>query len=226
MCYPLFFIEKRMRELRHYSIVDHLCIGVDQALRAVFDNAKTTERAYPAQHEKEPRLTREQSIYSAALMRINHAGEVCAQALYHGQGIISRSSSIKNKMRQAALEEGDHLAWCRRRLVELGSHTSYLNPLWYSGSFMIGLTAGLIGDRWSLGFLAETEHQVVQHLERHLHLLPLDDQKSHLVLNQMQKDESEHRDEALSSGAAILPSAIKKLMNIASNIMVKTARWI
>ena len=215
-----------MLNLRHYSAIDYICFGLDQALRAISDNTKTTERLYPAQHEQEPILTSTERKHSAALMRVNHAGEVSAQALYHGQGLVSRSLELKEKMYQSALEEGDHLAWCRTRLAELGSHTSYLNPVWYTGSFVIGLTAGLIGDQWSLGFLAETENQVVQHLEHHLHRLPEQDIKSQKILQQMQKDEAEHRDAAIEAGAAILPQPIKKLMSILSKVMVKTAYWI
>src|SRR4029078_1478386 len=138
---------------------------------------------------------------SAALMRVNHAGEVCAQALYHGQGVVSRTSQVQEKMQLAALEEGDHLHWCRQRLEELGSHTSYLNPLWYAGSFCIGMAAGMIGDKWSLGFVAETERQVIKHLEKHLKLLPAQDQRSYTVLERMEKDEAHHRDEAIAAGA-------------------------
>jgi len=210
---------------RHYSFFDQLCLGIDQALRALSDTTKTTDRPYPARNETESLMTLEQRKHSAALMRINHAGEVSAQALYHGQGLASRSEAVKQKMQQAALEEGDHLAWCRTRLFELGSHTSYLNPLWYVGSFTLGLTAGLVGDKWSLGFLAETEHQVVKHLEGHLKILSNQDHKSYKILQQMQQDEALHHDEAVKAGAALLPTFIKKLMHFTSKIMVKTAYW-
>ncbi|MEO8401295.1 MAG: 2-polyprenyl-3-methyl-6-methoxy-1,4-benzoquinone monooxygenase [Gammaproteobacteria bacterium] len=215
-----------MSEHRHYSLLDNICLGLDQALRAVFANAKTTERPYPAKDLVEADLTQDQRKQVAGLMRVNHAGEVCAQALYHGQGLVSRRLDVKEKMQQAAIEEGDHLVWCNKRLTELGSHASYLNPLWYTGSFAIGLTAGLIGDKWSLGFLAETENQVVKHLEEHLQLLPQIDQKSFRILEQMHQDEAEHRDHALDSGAAVLPVWIKKMMQMASKVMVKTAFWI
>ncbi len=211
---------------RRYSLLDQMCLGVDQALRAVFNNPRTTGRDYPAAHEKDAQMTDEQRKHSAALMRINHSGEVCAQALYHGQGIVSRSSLVKEKMEQASLEEGDHLAWCILRINELGGHASYLNLLWYIGSFSIGFTAGLVGDQWSLGFLAETENQVVKHLEKHLKLLPHEDKKSQHILKQMQLDESLHRDEAMKAGASALPLPIKKLMGLVSKVMVKTAYWI
>ncbi len=215
-----------MNTPRHYSKLDEFCIGVDQALRSIFGKAITTERIYPAASEIEPELTAEQRKHAAALMRINHAGEVCAQALYHGQGCGSRNVEIKQQMQQAAIEEGDHLTWCRQRLMELNSHTSYLNPLWYIGSFAIGMTAGFVGDKWSLGFVAETEKQVVQHLENQLHLLPEKDKKSYKILQQMQADEAQHREEAIKAGAAELPSVIKKLMSLISKIMVKTAYWV
>jgi len=211
---------------RHYSLKDNLCLGLDQVLRAVLDNPKTTGRMYPAKNEKDSSLTQEEKRHAAGLMRVNHAGEVAAQALYHAQGMASHSPALKEKMHQSAIEEGDHLAWCKERLIELGSHTSYLNPLWYGGAFLIGLTAGYIGDKWSLGFLAETENQVVHHLESHLRHLPAIDQKSIRILEEMQKDEAKHRDEALNEGAAILPAWIKKLMSLASKVMVKTAYWI
>lgn len=212
-----------MKTPRRYSKLDNLCLSIDQALKAVLGHAKTTHRPNPANLIPESPLTEEQRKHSAALMRINHAGEVCAQALYHGQGLASRCQTVREKMQHAAIEEGDHLAWCRARLVELSSHTSYFNPLWYAGSFAIGLTAGLIGDKWSLGFLAETENQVVQHLAKQMHLLPEADKKSQHILKQMQHDEEQHRDEAHQAGAADLPLLIKKVMKFSSKIMVKTA---
>jgi len=212
-----------------YSWTDKLCLGIDQAVRALADNVKTTSRPYPADTLPKSELAildPTQQKQAAALMRINHAGEICAQALYHGQGLASRNYHVQEKMREAAIEEGDHLAWCKRRLDDLGSHTSYLNPLWYSGSFMIGALAGLLGDRWSLGFVAETECQVVNHLQNHLQALPAEDKQSHLVLQQMQQDEAQHRDSAIQSGAQELPGWVKKLMTLTSKIMVKCAYWI
>ncbi len=212
--------------LRTYTFLDNLCLGVDQALRAVSGASKTSGRPYPANALKDQEMTLPQRNYSAALMRINHAGEVCAQALYHGQGLGSRNRLVKEKMRRAALEEGDHLAWCAKRLTELHSHTSYLNPFWYASSFAIGLSAGMIGDQWSLGFLAETENQVVQHLEKQLGELPATDQKSQMIINQMQQDEANHRDDAMQAGAAELPTWLKRVMQFTAKIMVKTAFWI
>jgi ubiquinone biosynthesis monooxygenase Coq7 len=215
-----------MNHLREYSFLDQCCLGVDQAIRAVFGGAKITNRPYPAENQKECDLTEKERQHIASLMRVNHAGEVCAQALYHGQGLVSRQQEVKDKMQQAAVEEGDHLAWCSKRLMELHSHTSYLNPLWYAGSFAIGLTAGVIGDSWSLGFLAETENQVVKHLEKHLALLPSKDMRSHLILQQMQQDESQHQHDAIAAGGKPLPGIIKKVMRLVSKIMVKTAKWV
>lgn len=211
---------------RQYSFLDKLCLSLDQAVRALADTARTTGNPYPAEGVDNEPLSEAERKQSAALMRINHAGEICAQALYHGQGMVSHSPDIQAKMEQAAREEGDHLTWCRTRLDELGSHTSYLNPLWYAGSFCIGMVAGMIGDKWSLGFVAETECQVIKHLEGHLHLLPAEDKRSYKILSQMESDESKHRDDAISAGACELPSVIKKGMSLTSKVMVKTAYWI
>lgn len=211
---------------RHYSFFDKLCLGIDQALRALTDQAQTTEAPYPAQDLEEASLNEDERKQAAAFMRINHAGEICAQALYHGQGLVTRCHEVQVKMQQAALEEGNHLSWCKKRLEELGSHTSYLNPLWYAGSFCIGMTAGMIGDAWSLGFVAETERQVIKHLDGHLQQLPAQDLRSQHILKQMEADESKHRDEAINAGAKELPHAIKTAMAFTAKIMVKTARWI
>ena len=215
-----------MKNQRNYSPLDRLCLGIDQTLKSICGKTIPARRPYPAHNTPEGTLTAEQRKHSAALMRINHAGEVCAQALYHGQGLVSRLPLVREKMLEAAKEEGDHLAWCSQRITELGSHTSYLNPFWYMGSFIIGLSAGLISDEYSLGFLAETELQVVQHLEKQLDLLPIEDEKSHLILQQMQKDEAQHRDDALQAGAAELPSFFKSLMHFTSKMMVKVTYWI
>src|SRR5271156_3741638 len=189
---------------RDYSLLDKFCLGFDQFLRAVADNPKTTGRASPGGKEKGQPLSATETKHVAGLMRINHAGEICAQALYHGQALASRGTETGEKLNQAAIEEGDHLAWCSQRVAELGSHTSYLNPLWYLGSFVIGLGAGMAGDKWSLGFVAETEKQVVKHLKSHLKELPEHDHRSMRILQQMQEDEEHHRQEALKLGAANL----------------------
>jgi ubiquinone biosynthesis monooxygenase Coq7 len=211
---------------RQYSIVDQFCLTVDQTLRAITGGVAVTGRPNPAISEQEPKLTPLEAKHAAGLMRVNHAGEVCAQALYHGQALVSRDPVIQAHLQQAAIEEGDHLAWCQKRLAELNNHTSYLNPLFYLGSFAIGVAAGCVGDKWSLGFVAETERQVAKHLDEHLSLLPEADKKSVKILQQMQADELEHREEALQAGAAVLPKVIQKLMGLTSKLMVKSSYWI
>ncbi len=215
-----------MNSQRHYTFLDRLCLSLDQVVRTLNHQAKTTGHPNPAKDIEESVLNDKQRERSAALMRINHAGEVCAQALYHGQGVISRDVDVQEKMQRAAIEEGDHLSWCHERLEELGSHTSYLNPLWYAGSFCIGVVAGIMGDKWSLGFVAETERQVIQHLQGHLHLLPRQDQRSYHIIKKMEEDERHHRDDAMACGAKELPDILKKSMAMTSKIMVKTAYWI
>jgi len=215
-----------MSSLRYYTLLDRICLSVDQALRALAGNTQTTGALYPARDTEVPKLNDQQRKHSAGLMRVNHAGEVCAQALYHGQGIVSKEVAVQEKMQQAAIEEGDHLSWCKKRLEELGSHTSLLNPIWYAGSFCIGMAAGMVGDKWSLGFLAETERQVIKHLSGHLHLLPREDMRSYTILKKMEEDEARHRDEAIKLGAQELPWIVKQGMALTSKIMVKTAYWL
>ncbi len=210
---------------RHYSKLDQLCMTLDQTLRVMTGHV-TTSRENPAANQPEPALTAAQAKHIAGLMRVNHAGEVCAQALYYGQALVSRDQATQQHLQQAAKEEGDHLAWCQTRLHELDSHTSYLNPFFYVGSMAIGVTTGLIGDKWSLGFVAETEHQVVKHLESHLQQLPENDTKTAKILQQMQDDEARHHEDAIDSGAATLPVIVQKLMSLTSKMMVKTAYWI
>jgi ubiquinone biosynthesis monooxygenase Coq7 len=156
-------------------------------------------------------------------MRINHVGEVCAQALYQGQATTARLDTVRDKMERAAQEENDHLAWCEQRLEELDSHKSYMNPLWYAGSFAIGAAAGMAGDKWSLGFVVETERQVVRHLEKHLGRLPAQDEKSRAILEQMKVDEAHHATTALQAGGAELPAPIKTAMRISSKLMTTLA---
>lgn len=215
-----------MTNLRRYSFLDKLCLGLDQGIKALTDGLKTSDNPYPACDIPEGELSDQEKKHIAGLMRVNHAGEICAQALYAGQAFASRQNYIQAKMQQAALEESDHLHWCKLRLDELGSHTSYLNPFWYLGSFTIGMAAGLIGDQWSLGFVAETETQVVNHLQSHLQQLPKQDQRTYHILQQMQKDESSHRNDAILSGAKELPGFVKKAMSLMSKIMVKTSYWV
>lgn len=159
-------------------------------------------------------------------MRVNHAGEVAAQGLYQGQALTAKLNNIREKMQHAADEEIDHLVWCQQRLQELDSHTSYLHPLWYLGSFTIGAVAGLAGDKWSLGFVAETENQVSEHLASHQRKLPNDDLKSKAIITQMREDEIQHAKMAVSAGAADLPRGIKWLMTITAKVMTATAYWV
>lgn len=213
-----------MKTSRQYSFLDKLCMAVDQALRTLNHQSDASGQAYPAE-VADIEMSAANRKHSAGLMRINHAGEVCAQALYHGQAVGSRTTDVQVAMQQAALEEGDHLNWCKQRLDELGSHASYLNPVWYGGSFCIGLLAGMIGDAWSLGFVVETERQVIKHLTGHMALLPMQDQRSYQILKRMEQDEAHHRDQAMAAGANELPGYIKSVMAMTSKVMVKTAYY-
>lgn len=209
---------------RHLSALDRLVTHFDTALRTVFSKHHAA-RPYPA-NIVETSMSEQQRKHSAGLMRVNHTGEVCAQALYQGQAITARNKITAQQMRQSAQEENDHLAWCEQRLQELNSHTSYLNPLWYLGSLFIGIAAGIAGDRWNLGFVAETERQVVKHLDNHLQQLPQQDARSRAVVSQMCEDEAHHATVAQTAGAAELPEAIKILMSATSKLMTNTAYWI
>jgi len=168
-------------------------------------------------------LSETERAHAAGLMRVNHVGEVCAQALYQSQKLLARDPQIQEMLNHSAQEEMDHLAWCETRLKELGSHTSYLNPFWYAGSFAIGLLAGLAGDQWSLGFVAETEKQVENHLQSHLETLPENDQQSRAIVQQMRLDEIEHGKDAIEAGGVVLPPVIQKLMQASSKFMTSTA---
>ncbi len=212
--------------MRHYSPIDHLLINLDQALRTVAGKPAVTERANPADAHAESELSAAQKQRTARLMRVNHAGEVAAQALYQGQALTTHTPEVREKMQRAVQEENDHLAWCETRIKELDSHTSVLNPAWYIGSFAIGALAGRAGDKWSLGFVAETEQQVVKHLEEHLRQLPPHDVKSHAILEQMRRDENHHATTALEAGGAPLPTPIKHLMQLTSQVMTRTAYWL
>ena len=211
---------------RTHSSLDRLIGQLDQALHTLFGPSPLPIRNSPATVRDEAELVASERELSARLMRINHAGEICAQALYQGQAATARLPQVRGKMEQAAQEENDHLAWTEQRIRELGGHTSYLNPLWYAGSFAIGALAGVIGDKWSLGFVAETEKQVVKHLEGHLHRLPAEDHKSRTILEQMRDDEGRHATVAIESGAAELPEPIRQVMRYTSKIMTRTAYWI
>lgn len=209
--------------MRHYTPIDHLLFNVDQAVRTIFGQPQITERPDPAANVPEAELSAAERKLAAGLMRVNHAGEVSAQGLYQGQALTARLPEVREKMERAALEENDHLDWCERRVHELGERVSLLNPFWYAGSFAIGAIAGLAGDKWSLGFVAETEHQVIKHLDGHLAQLPPQDQKSRVIVEQMKSDEAHHATVALEYGGAPLPEPIKKVMALTSKVMTETA---
>jgi len=207
--------------MRDYTPIDALLINIDTALRTVAGKPIVTHRAYPADKIDDCDFKDEDRKHVAGLMRVNHSGEVSAQALYQGQAITARKNEVREKLEQAAMEENDHLAWTKNRLHELGDRTSYLNPVWYAGSLAIGACAGAMGDKWNLGFLAETE-QVVEHLNEHLKQLPKHDQRSRAILEQMKIDEAKHATTALDHGGAGLPEPVKSLMSLMSKVMTKT----
>lgn len=206
-------------------IPDALIIQFDRALRTVFAPA-ASRRPHPDNGLPETALSEAEKRHAAGLMRVNHSGEVCAQALYQGQALTARNPEAARALRAASDEETEHLAWCERRLSELGSHKSYLNPLWYTGSFALGLMAGALGDRWNLGFLAETERQVEGHLDGHLQRLPEQDAKSRAIVEQMKADETRHAETAIAHGGAELPLPVKLAMKLTSKVMTQTAYWV
>ncbi len=216
----------RDRVARHYSAFDGLILNLDRGVRTVFGRPPGSGRPRPGDSVPDHDPPKTERRVSVGLMRVNHAGEVAAQALYHGQAITARDPEVRDRMGQAAAEENDHLAWCEVRLQELGGRTSYLGLLWYLGSLSIGLLAGAAGDRFSLGFVAETERQVVAHLEGHLARLPEKDVRSRSILEQMKIDESRHATAAVETGALDLPAAIRRLMRMTAKVMTTTAYWI
>lgn len=211
-----------MSESRHLNAVDNLLIQFDQALRTLVPGSSQAGRANPADTQSESELDDSARRHAAGLMRINHTGEVCAQALYQGQALTARLADVRESMEHAASEEVDHLAWCEQRLQELDSRPSVFNPLWYAMSFGLGAAAGLAGDKWSLGFVAETENQVCEHLEDHLARLPAEDQKSKAILQQMITDERQHGELARQAGGADLPLPVRQAMTALSRVMKKT----
>lgn len=205
--------------------IDKVIVGFDSALRTLLTPAQTL-RPVPGSELPEAELTDVEKRLSCALMRVNHVGEVCAQALYQGQGLTARNDDVQQTLMQAAREETEHLAWTERRIAELGGRKSLLNPFWYGGSFAIGVVAGLLGDKWNLGFLAETEHQVGVHLAGHLERLPCGDEKSRAIVKQMGIDEANHATMALSHGGVELPLPVKFTMKLGSKVMTQTAYWV
>ncbi len=202
--------------------MDRLIAEFDRALRAVAGVARSS-RPSPAERLQENPISEEQRAHAAALMRVNHVGEVCAQALYQGQALSARDPAARRALEQAAREEQDHLAWSAERIRELGGRPSLLNPLWYAGSFAIGALAGALGDRWNFAFLAETERQVEEHLAGHLAALPRDDARTRAVVEAMRADEARHRASAIEMGAAELPDPVKRAMRLASKVMTTVA---
>ncbi|KKL58671.1 hypothetical protein LCGC14_2223010 [marine sediment metagenome] len=212
---------------RDSTIVDQAIIHFDKALSTLFGLPQTTQRDNPANKvELTEALTAKEADLSARLMRVNHSGEVSAQALYQGQALTAKLPDVRQAMNDAAIEENDHLVWCAQRLNQLSSHTSLLNPIWYAGSFALGAIAGKAGDKWSLGFVAETEKQVISHLEKHISKMSDKDVMSRVILEQMQVDERHHQNTAIDAGAARLPKPITHIMRLVSKIMTKSSYWI
>jgi ubiquinone biosynthesis monooxygenase Coq7 len=211
---------------RRYSPLDRLVMNFDQALRTLAGKPLVTGRRNPAHDCEDATLGEAQKTESMRLMRVNHAGEVAAQALYQGQALTARLENVRNRMERAAEEENDHLDWCEQRVTELGGHVSYLNPLWYLGSFTIGAAAGVVGDKWSLGFVAETEKQVIRHLDGHLQRIAEQDRKSRAIIEQMKIDEAHHGAEAKRAGGADLPQPVQRAMAFVSALMTGTAYWL
>lgn len=210
--------------MRTISFIDALISEVDTALRTILPpNKRVSTRYSPAAEIEDAPLSLREKKHVAGLMRVNHAGEVCAQALYQGQALTAQLTHIKQQMSDAAAEEVDHLAWCEERLYELGSKPSLLNPIWYSGSILLGALAGFAGDKVSLGFVAETERQVTAHLKNHLQKLPVHDKKSQAILKQMQVDEEQHAKTAIESGGIELPIPIKQMMSLVSKLMTHSS---
>ncbi|MDX1344466.1 MAG: 2-polyprenyl-3-methyl-6-methoxy-1,4-benzoquinone monooxygenase [Sedimenticolaceae bacterium] len=207
---------------RAYSPFDRLIMQFDQAVQTVFGQPQVTERSNPAAGLQESGLSDSERDHTARLMRINHTGEVCAHALYQGQAVTARDPSVRQSMERSAQEENDHLDWCESRIEELGGRTSLLNPLWYAGSFAIGALAGIAGDKWSLGFVAETERQVETHLEEHLAQVSPEDHKTRAILEQMKADEIEHATKAVAKGGVELPEPIRQAMKFTSKIMTRS----
>lgn len=230
------------------SLLDTLIGGLDQTLRQIHGVQRQATRPTPDEainNETAPtvpvddtgsdsdtseqvvkRLSDHEQELSGRLMRINHAGEIAAQALYRGQALASRDQNVRRQMEQAAAEETDHLVWCEQRLDELNTSTSVLNPLWYVGSFAIGYAAGRAGDDWSLGFVGETEKQVEKHLDQHLERLPANDQRSRLIIQTMKEDEARHGQAAMDAGGRELPAVVRGLMRLTSKVMTRTAYWL
>jgi len=211
---------------RELSPIDRLLVGANNALRTVAAPAGRPARSNPGASIEESDLNARQRSHAAGRMRVNHAGEVAAQALYQGHATVARDKNIEQQMQRAADEEFDHLAWCEQRIHELGEKPSRLNPLWYAGAYAIGAASGILGDKWSLGFIAETERQVCAHLDSHLDGLPREDARSRAIVERMRDEEAEHGANAIEAGAADLPGPVKTLMRFTAKLMTRTAYWV
>lgn len=207
-------------------MTDTLLSSADNALRTLFSPPATARRDNPAADKPSVPLSAGEARRVAGLMRVNHSGEIAAQALYQGHAAVARDAGLAQELRHAAAEEADHLSWCAERLRELEAGPSRLAPLWYGGAFAIGVISGLAGDRWSLGFIAETERQVVDHLHGHLGRLPAQDERSRAILEQMAEEEAVHGDEAIRAGATPLPAVVRRLMTLTARIMTRASYWI
>lgn len=219
-------VDRPARSGRRLSLLDRVISEADTVMRTLANRGNTAGRESPATGHSEALLSERERRHVARLMRVNHTGEVCAQALYQGQALTARLPTVREEMREAALEEIDHLVWCAQRLRELDSRPSALNPAWYSLSFTLGAVAGAIGDRVSLGFVAATEERVCNHLKEHLRQLPDDDRKSQLILQQMLADEQRHGDNALAAGGADFPAPVKEVMTLVSQVMTRSSYWL
>ena len=208
---------------RRLTPLDRLLAGINDALSAVAVPANRAAREYPAADIDDVELGARAKAHAAGLMRVNHAGEIAAQGLYQGHATVARDEEVSAQMRQSAAEEFDHLAWCEQRLAELDDKPSKLNTLWYAGSFAIGAASGLFGDKWSLGFIRETERQVCEHLSSHLEGLPDEDARSRAIVAQMREEEQEHGEKAEAAGAAELPRPVKDLMRLTAKLMTGSA---
>ena len=208
---------------RNLTPLDRLLAGANNALRTIAAPAGRPARANPAADIAEAELTDRQRRHAAGLMRVNHAGEVAAQGLYQGHAAVARDPDIEDQMQRAAEEEFDHLAWCEQRLAELDEKPSLLSPVWYTGAFLIGAASGVLGDKWSLGFIAETEQQVCDHLDSHLDRLPDEDARSRAIVTQMRDEEEEHGENARDAGAEDLPEPVRQLMKLTARVMTSTA---
>jgi ubiquinone biosynthesis monooxygenase Coq7 len=215
-----------MQNKKHGSPFDTLIAQFDRGLKTAAGRAPVSQRNHPAELVDESNLSSIERDRSIRLMRVNHAGEVAAQALYHGQALTAKLDDVREAMEHAASEETDHLAWCAQRIEELGGQPSRLQPLWYAGSFAIGATAGLLGDKWSLGFVAETERQVVNHLTSHESQLPTKDKRSRAIIEKMKADEEEHGQAALDAGGVKFPEPVQQGMAAMSKIMTSVAWWV